>query len=593
MTTLYTFKQPATHLLLVKTPNNGYAANTGTPTKAKKCNVMKRQLSLCLVILLCVNLYAQQFYFNKQWDKSYGGLNGEFLRVKEYTKDGGLIIGGDSNSDIGGNKTENNWDASFVTYDYYIIKTDINGNKEWDKRFGGLSDDGLFALDTTNDGGYILGGFTNSGMGGDKTEPSRGGYDYWVVKIDSAGNKQWDKRFGGIKNDLLFEVKQAIDGGYILGGFSYSGISGDKTQPNWDTTNVTPDYWVVKIDSAGNKQWDNRYGGNSGDLLRSLDLTYDGGYILGGYSGSDTTGDKTQSNWDTTNNGGTGDYWVVKIDSVGNKQWDKRYGTVSSDKLFSVMQTLDGNYLLGGGADSGITGNKTVAKGGIWLIKINNIGNIIWQKVYDGGAGFKGMNRTNDGGYLISGEGYKNFMLPITSPDRTDDCLGSQNTWILKLDSAGNKQWDKTIFTIGNDYGGYAVQTNDGCYLVANSSRAGIGGYKTQAAWDSSFDFFIVKFSMDTVTGIEEPRTKNQEPRVQVYPNPFSSEVSILLQAENLKEATFVITSTIGEVIYQRKEENLADNYTKVLDLSPLPNGIYFIQIATNGTSVVRKIVKE
>src|SRR5438876_1181861 len=102
--------------------------------------------------------------------------------------------------------------------------------KRWDFRFGGTVDDDLNCLQQTTDGGYILGGFSNSGISGDKTDTSAGGWDYWIVKIDSIGNKQWDKGYGGTSSDVLYSMQQTNDGGYILGGWSYSGISGDKTQ---------------------------------------------------------------------------------------------------------------------------------------------------------------------------------------------------------------------------------------------------------------------------------------------------------------------------------------------------------------------------
>ncbi len=118
--------------------------------------------------------------------------------------------------------------------------------KHWDKRFGGTSYDYFRSLQQTTDGGYILGGYTYSGIGGDKTEASRGSYDYWIVKIDANGAKQWDKRFGGTDYDQFTSLQQTRDGGYILGGLSYSGISGDKTEANRGTQ-YTADYWVVKI----------------------------------------------------------------------------------------------------------------------------------------------------------------------------------------------------------------------------------------------------------------------------------------------------------------------------------------------------------
>ncbi len=115
--------------------------------------------------------------------------------------------------------------------------------KQWDKRFGGTDVDPLYSLQQTTDGGYILGGYSVSGIGGDKTEDSRGYWDYWIVKTDANGVKQWDKRFGGSDYDQLNSLQQTTDGGYILGGWSYSGIGGDKTEDSRGGS----DYWIVKL----------------------------------------------------------------------------------------------------------------------------------------------------------------------------------------------------------------------------------------------------------------------------------------------------------------------------------------------------------
>jgi hypothetical protein len=190
-----------------------------------------------LLIMAFLSLYSgvAQYNFIKQWDKRFGGFGNEQLFSFQQTKDGGYILGGLSTSNIGGDKTQLNWDSSPETFnpDYWVVKIDSFGNKQWDKRFGGVDDDGLHALCQTYDQGYLLGGFSGSDNDGDKSQPGRGGGDYWVVKIDSLGNKQWDRRFGGADVDNLWCLGQASDSGYILGGYSQSGIGGDKTAGNW------------------------------------------------------------------------------------------------------------------------------------------------------------------------------------------------------------------------------------------------------------------------------------------------------------------------------------------------------------------------
>ena len=187
--------------------------------------------------------------------------------------------------------------------------------KQWDARFGGTGNDKLTVFQQTSDDGFILAGVSSSGVNGDKTQPAwNNSFDYWIVKTDASGNYQWDKRFGGTKNEILKSVYQTRDKGFLLGGYSNSGINGDKTQANWDTNSVSMnpsyDYWIVKIDSLGNKLWDKRFGGIYDDKFSCLIPAGDGGFLLGGFSGSGISGDKTQASWGST------DYWIVKIDSL-------------------------------------------------------------------------------------------------------------------------------------------------------------------------------------------------------------------------------------------------------------------------------------
>ncbi|HRC32318.1 MAG TPA: hypothetical protein PK736_02625 [Bacteroidia bacterium] len=446
-----------------------------------------------ILLILLITFYTTNFHAQnplvKQWDKRFGGTDFDLLSSLQQTSDGGYILGGISLSGIGGDKTQPSWGS----YDYWIVKIDSLGNKQWDKRYGGTDSDLLTSFQQTSDGGYILGGRSESGISGDKTQPSWGNDDYWIVKIDSLGTKQWDKRFGGTSYELFYSLQQTTDGGYILGGLSWSGISGDKTQPSWGSY----DFWIVKISSLGNKQWDKRFGGASDDILYSLQQTTDGGYILGGYSWSGISGDKTQPSW------GVRDYWILKIDSLGNKQWDKRFGGTSIDWLNSLQQTTDGGYILGGMSNSGISGDKTQPAWGnsvdYWIVKIDSLGIKQWDKRFGGTSDDEGIgyiSQTIDGGFLLSGDSYS----PI-SGDKTENNLGPEQTWVIKTDALGNKQWDKTVFTNGHDEGGLAIKTKDGCFALANYTYAGIGGDKTQAS-QGSWDYWIIKFCDTTLAVI-------------------------------------------------------------------------------------------
>jgi hypothetical protein len=244
-----------------------------------------------------------------------------------------------------------------------VVKLDGFGTIQWDKTIGGGGEDDLFSLQQTSDGGYILGGHSDSNVSGEKTANSRGYYDYWVVKLNSLGKIQWDKTIGGSSGDYLTSLQQTCEGGYILGGYSLSNRSGDKTEKSRGVY----DYWVVKLNSLGRIQWDKTIGGSLVDYLYSLQQTSDGGYILGGDSESDMSGEKTENNHGSF----IGDYWVVKLNSFGRIQWDKTIGGTSEDHLRSIKEVSKNQYILGGYSISGISGDKTeVSRGDFdyWIV---------------------------------------------------------------------------------------------------------------------------------------------------------------------------------------------------------------------------------
>lgn len=546
---------------------------------------MKRKLLLTVLAIDLLNFCFAQNPLVKQWDYRFGGTDMEWLSCFKQTKDKGFILGGMSYSGIGGDKTQAVWDTSIWSRgDYWVIKIDSLGNKQWDKDFGGLKEDQLNSIYQTSDGGYILGGTSASGIGGDKTQniwdicaTCLYKYDYWVIKIDSLGNKEWDKDFGGFSIDALSDVQQTTDGGYILGGVSQSGIGGSKSQP----LKGLADFWIIKIDSLGNKQWDKDFGGSGGQGIEALKQTADGGYILAGNSGSGISGDKTQPNWDTTEN--SYDYWILKTDSSGNKQWDKRYGGTNHEYLISLDQTIDGSYILGGSSLSDSSGDKTQNNWDptnttydFWIIKIDSLGNKQWDKTLGGIATedeYGDAKKTLDGGCIISGTSYSNI-----GGDKTENNLGAEQAWIIKTDSLSNKLWDKTIFTSGHDEHALAIEIENRCFVIAIQTNGGIGGYKTQPSQGSD-DYWIIKFC-DTTSTTSINQISNFQLSFSIYPNPTNTILNLFV---NSKE-NIVITNLLGEIVLQKTAEGKVE-----LDVSSLSTGIYFIKVGNE----MRKFVKD
>jgi len=417
----------------------------------------------------------------KQWDRRFGGSGYEESGFGlEQTNDGAYILAGYSASGSTGDRSQ----SSHGSNDFWIVKVDTNGNKIWDKSFGGTGDDRPRDLQKTNDGGYILAGRSTSGISGDKTQFSQGGDDMWIVKTDLNGIKQWDKRFGGNRGDDCLAIRQTNDGGYILGGASVSDASGDKTQPLLGDQ----DYWIVKTDSMGLKQWDVRFGGNdiSDEVCTSIQLTVDDGFIFGGFSASDSSGDKSQQSQ------GGNDFWVIKTNSSGIKQWDKCFGGSGDDQLYSILGTSDGGFILAGFSNSDSSGDKTENSNGLydyWIVKIDANGLKQWDKSFGGDGSDKGRSlyKTNDGGYVMGG--WSNSGI---SGDRSESNQGSDDYWIVKLDSMGNKQWDARFGGSDRDQLNSVQQTIDGGYILSGNTYSTISGDKSQTSRGSQ-DYWIIK----------------------------------------------------------------------------------------------------
>jgi hypothetical protein len=326
---------------------------------------------------------------------------------------------------------------------------------QWQKSLGGTSNEQAFFIRQTADGGYIVTGIADS-FDGDITGHHLL-WDCWLVKLSSAGTIEWQKCYGGSGEDEAFYVEQTTDGGYVVAGLSES-LDGDVTgnHGGWD-------YWIFRTDSTGNLLWQKSLGGTGVEGAASLQQTPDGGYIVTGYSQS--------TDGDVSGNHGVSDVWLVKLDGSGSLQWQKSYGGSNSDAASAIQLTGDGGYIIAGGTSSN-DGDVTGYHGGgdVWLVKTDSTGNIQWQKCL-GGSGddyANSLNKTNDGGYILAGRSSSN------DGDATGN-HGSNDYWLIKTDSAGNIQWQKSLGGSGSEGAHSCQQTADGGYVITGGSFSNDG----------------------------------------------------------------------------------------------------------------------
>ena len=251
-----------------------------------------------------------------------------------------------------------------------VYKLDENGNKEWFKYFGGTNNEVGYSIIQTSDGGYAIAGYTSS--------YTNGGRDALVYKLDSSGNVQWQKHLGGSNDEEINSIVELSGGGYLICGYTLSYVAG---------TSGNSDAAVYKLDTNGNKVWFKHLGGSQEEGGTSIVETSDAGYAVLGYTKSYTNGSTDIALW--------------KFNSSNTKEWFKHFGGSSGEEGYSLIITDDGGYAFCGYTSTYTNGNKDIA-----LYKVNSAGTKEMFKHYGGANNEMGFSliQTKDEGYLIGGE---------------------------------------------------------------------------------------------------------------------------------------------------------------------------------------------
>ena len=455
----------------------------------------------------------------------------------------------------------------------------------WTKTFGGAGNDNGRSVKQTMDGGYIIVGYTDY--------EGFGSTDMYLIKSDQNGDTLWTQTFGGSDDDYGCSVQQTTDGGYIITGY---------------TSSYGVDYYdvcLIKTDANGNETWNQTFGGSDYDYGYSVQQTTDGGYIIVGHTG-------IYINYDV---------YLIKTDANGNESWSQTFGGNVNEYGYSVQQTTDSGYIITGFTESFGVG------GDVYLIKTDADGNETWSQTF-GGSDYDGgwcVQQTTEGGYIITGVTYSFG-------------AGEFDVYLIKTDTVGNEIWSQTFGGSYYDHGFSVQQTNDGGYIIAGSIQYFVAGYsrdvyliKTDAngneSWTQTFgensndegwsvqqttdggyilagytcsysngdsDVWLIR--LDSEGSLVEGFGDNQPSSFILHPcspNPFNPSTELTYSIQSSGEVSLAIFDITGcEVFTLIDGYQSAGTHKITWNAEQFPSGIYFARLTSeNGQTQTQKLV--
>lgn len=413
---------------------------------------------MCLILAAC----SKEDVFSTQQNKqitiaTFGGSKNDALFAVKSTTDGGYVAVGYTQSSDKDITTKNN-----DSYDYWILRFNENHQLLWSKTFGGSDDDRARDVVVLSDNSIVVTGFSRSADGDVKS--NSGNYDFWAIKLDASGTLLWEKSFGFSGADQSYVIEKTNDGGFVLGGTLDVTASGGQGNSKTSQRHAGGDYWLLKIDANGNKEWSKYYGGQFTDTLLGITETANGNLILVGSS------DSADTNID--NNLGDYDFWVLSTNNTGAILWKKNFGGSQADEAFSIAKTNDNHFLIAGNSrSSDINVSTNLGSADIWVIKINEEGSFIWEKSF-GGSSFdeaKKIIASNNGNFYIAGSS-RSLDFDLSNNK------GNKDAWLLKIDENGTLIWEKNT-------GGSALDSANAIAELPNGDCIAVG-----ESWSSDKD---------------------------------------------------------------------------------------------------------
>ncbi len=438
-------------------------------------------------IFMITALFTALFYLTTQaqapdilWTKTYGGSKDDIAFCVKRTPDGGYIVGGKTNSYGAGNN------------DFWLMKLDANGDSLWARTYGGSEHDEAYNLALTSDGGYILTGYTKSF--------SISNEDIWIVKTDANGDTMWTRTIIGpyTSSDIGFEVIQTTDGGYLVVG---------------QITGIYMDVCLIKLDATGKIEWIKDTKKNLFDFGYSVVETADGGFLITGMLSG-------------FNNPFNQQVLLMKTNANGDTLWFKNYGGTGNEHGKCIRPVSEGGYII-----AGYNSTPPAFLNDVWLLRIDDNGDTLWTKRFhqenDGQEyGYKVMEVEK--GFIIVGTGY-----PFG---------GKRDGLIIRTDLAGNVLWSKTVGGDEIDEVFSVAKTDDGGYLI---------GGQTYSSGHGGADAWLIRIAKDQAVPIESTITNiiDDFQLFPNYPNPFNTTTTISYKLPANSHVSLIIYDATGKKI--------------------------------------------
>jgi hypothetical protein len=440
------------------------------------------------------------------WARSFGTDSADFGAAAIQTSDGGYLISGSTEQDS--------------LEDIYVIKTDSSGNILWAKSFGGPATDyASDVIETVN--GYVIGAVTESFGAGLR--------DFYIIKTNFLGDTLWTRVFGGLSTDECYSICSTGDGGCIAAGRTDNFGAG------------ATDVLVIRLDSNGAIVWSKTYGGNSADVCHRIRPTFNGGYILSGFTSS------------------FGVFWqdayVVKIDSVGNVQWSRIFGQTYFDAAEDAIQTQDSGYIVAGYYA------PQIGEGDLLLIRMNSVGDTIWSRsygtIYDEGA--LAIRETPDNGFLTIGTHFISSL--------------HENIYMIKTDNLGNSGCNESLSNLSTI--SPATVTLNAPFQISSGAFISIPLVETHSGGIvNTFCFTLGENTMEFST------------LLSVYPNPATNQINISLDQYLITKVD--LFSIIGDQVFS-KRVNSSDCKIEV----DLESGFYILNAhSTHGVHSQKVLIE-